>query len=663
MIKLLDNQYRKQKRMATLAAKEHEPALLEKVNTARARAIRLLEKDASITKRQLDTLKQRMVLETSPRVGYAKRLELKYARDLDRTYRELMIKRKKGIITDHERIRLARTMDKLMKRQGWESKNRLRIQKQLTAETQKQVKVEEKRKRSRFPGGGLLSPGRMGWFVQLRAFWGMYQVVQQTLTEMVELDEAVGRSMRTMRSETLSYGEVAERVHNTVLDVARKTGATYRNVGEALYQLSSAGLTAEEALSAVNSVIMLTQTTEAEVTDATKVIAGVFNNFGDALGNLTNDTEAFNLISATLSYVWERNQVDMNEMVQALNQAAQAADLAGVTFTELSVVIGNLGTMMIRSGRAGRSIRTAIIQMAAKGEELAATFGFEYDETAPLDFMHTMDQMAEKWKDMTQTALVAEKITSIFGRRGAPAILALLKNWEKVRKEIEETGDTLELLTNQHEKLLRLQERYKLVSSTVWKELMNIVIEFADPVAYLGEKMHELLLYFKDIRAFKEHEEGLLRLTHRYQDAGAMTNRLAEAQAELRMAVAALKKEEGDHITLRRRFARWFAQSRLNIMRDAAEGRDLSYGQQAIISNRIKLLKELIIELDNAARLTKLSEIIDKRRAGRELDAAKSMYTRKQALEALNRQLRLHGGLSGDLVFTERANRRNKKAV
>jgi hypothetical protein len=72
MIKLLDNQYRKQKRMATLAAKEHEPALLEKVNTARARAIRLLEKDASITKRQLDTLKQRMVLETSPRVGYAR---------------------------------------------------------------------------------------------------------------------------------------------------------------------------------------------------------------------------------------------------------------------------------------------------------------------------------------------------------------------------------------------------------------------------------------------------------------------------------------------------------------------------------------------------------------------------------------------------------------
>jgi hypothetical protein len=82
-IRLLTIEYKRQKKVADAAASAHVPSLQKAVNKERQRAIRLLEKDAQLTREQINTLKQRMTLETSPRVGYAKRLELKYARDLD----------------------------------------------------------------------------------------------------------------------------------------------------------------------------------------------------------------------------------------------------------------------------------------------------------------------------------------------------------------------------------------------------------------------------------------------------------------------------------------------------------------------------------------------------------------------------------------------------
>ncbi|MHA1942531.1 MAG: phage tail tape measure protein, partial [Candidatus Hodarchaeales archaeon] len=383
--------------------------------------------------------------------------------------------------------------------------------------------------------------------------------------------------------------------------------------------------------------------------DATKVISGVFNNFKDALGDVTSDTEAFAQISATLSYVWERNQVDMNEMVQALNQAAQAAKLANMPFKDLSIVIGNLGTMMIRSGRAGRSIRMAIIQMAAKGRLLADTFGYAFDPNRPLDFMQTMDKMHEEWIKMNKTALVSAKVFTIFGRRAAPAVLALLDSWGKVREEVEKAGDTLTLVTNQQLKLLRLQERYKQITETVWKEIMYNIAAYADIVAGVRDVLHNLLRATRRGRIAKEEAFSIDDARKQYKDAGAMLERLAFLRA---LHTVELEKEEEKLIVGTKAWER---------IQFIWAGIFESGGTQRIVKQHKELgnyaegLEKLIAKMERWYELEKAREVENKRRAdliASQKLIAQGIVTEEDALIALNREINEHRALRGEQVFT-----------
>ena len=675
-IRLLAQEWQQAKKLKTEVTDKQIAQVQTEVNKRRERAIDLLRKAELANKKRLDASKQEVTIVAQPKVTEAKRKEIAYWKEQLRIYDALLLKHKLKTISDRERIALQKQAVIMSKKEGWEDDKRLKLRQRLTREIEIQTRIQrlqqlqkkaelqhekwltqeekkqlelEKKKRGlsgRFPGGGLFSASRVTWFIQLRAFWEVYRVVGKIMSDLVELDEAVARSMRTMASDTENYGQVADRVHATILRTARDTGATYRDVGEALYQLSSAGLSAEESLAAVNSVMRLTRTTEAEVTDATKVIAGVFNNFKESLASASTDTARFNLISSTLSYVWERNQVDMNEMVQALNQAAQVSQLAGVDFTELAVIIGNLGTMMIRSGRAGRSIRTAIIQMAAKGQQLAKVFDFTFDPTQPLNFMRTMDKMHESWKRMSKSAVVAEKVFQIFGRRGAPAIIALLKNWEKVREEIAGAGNDLQLLINQQEKLLRLQERFRQVSETVWKEIMQLVVEYSNVVKALGITLHNYLRGLRLERAIAEAEKSAGELIEIYGDAGKLTEQAAYAFALLKISQEKQAEALAKGIPAWKKVLRYMAAMNL-------ETGKMDEVQITGNEKEIKALKEHAEQLWLSASLQKTLETYYADAQAVKEEATKVIYSEAESWIMLGRELKKHRALRGELVYTE----------
>jgi len=615
-----------------------EAATQEQINAARARAVQLLKNALVHNQKLLAQTKQIFVLEASPKVSAARRMQRSHIVGLAKEYGKLYAKRKLGIINEREAIRLAETMNLLLQQRARFSDRVLKEQQAINKEAKKAAALQ--RRGGMFPGGGLFSPMRLGWFLQLRAYWEVFRVLQKIATEMLDLDEATGRAMRTMVSHGKSYEETSEMVRKTIVETGALTGATYKDIGEALYQLSSAGLSAEESLAAVNSVMRLTRTTEADVTDATKVIAGVFNNFKSILDTVTSDTEAFAKISGVLSYVWERNQVDMNEMVQALNQSAQISQLAGLSFENLSVIIGNLGTMMIRSGRAGRSLRTAIIQMAARGQELSDAFDLSFDPGKPINFIRVMNKLHASFKDLNQTALVTEKITEIFGRRGAPAILALLRNWEKVREEMGGIGSALELATKQQEKMLRLQERYRQVTETTWKEILSYIAEYADVVDYIRGHILDILERFREKRARKITGESMAELLLRFNDSGAAMEELARISALLRISQGKLNKELRDGIgiwdqILTYKYGIWYW---------TTEARELK--------KTIKAYQDAYAHLYKFYSLTKTVETLQKDRE-READlSARPVYTEADAWDALTDTLAEHHAVRGELVYT-----------
>lgn len=446
--------------------------------------------------------------------------------------------RKAGKQIGRDRLRQLALVEEALERQIGDTRQLVKLRKQLRKETKKE--------RGAGLMGGFSLKGRVGWFAVLRIFWEIYRIVGKVAEAFIELDEATARAMRTMRSETgKSYKQLEVEVEQRIRNIGKATGAAYRDIGEALYQLSSAGLSAEKALAGVNTVVSFATITETSMTDAAKLVAGAMNNFGDSMADASSETEKMAGIAGSLIYVWERNQIDMNEMVQGLNQSVNTAQLAGLRFEELAVIIGNLGTMMIRSGRGGRSFRTAIVQIAAKGQELSDTFNFTWDPTQPLSFLDIMDNVHKEFKDMNKTALVTEKIFSIFGKRGAPAVLAMLKKWEKIREEISGIGSAMELAVNQQVKLIRLQERYKGVSKVTWNILIDAAAEYLNFMKLIGGMMNEFIKTSRRLRAANLADMGAQGLidSGMIKSAGEAFEELANANAMYMTEVEAIREK------------------------------------------------------------------------------------------------------------------------
>ncbi len=456
--------------------------------------------------------------------------------------KEMEIIRKSGRQDSQQKLKHLGLVNRALERQVGDQKELLQVRRALNRETKKER-----------TGGGVsgMLRGRMQWFLLLRVFWEMYRVIGAISEALKDLDEATSRAMRTMKSEVGdSFDVVREKVEGTITQVAVATGAAYKDIGEALYQLSSAGLSAEQAIAGVNTVVTFATVTETSMTDASKLLAGAMNNYGAALGSANSEAEKMAQIGGTLTYVWERNQIDMSEMVQGLNQSINSAQLAGLQFDQLAVIIGNLGTMMIRSGRGGRSLRSAIVQMASKGQEISAAFGTTFDPNKPLAFMSIMGQIHAQFSDMEKTVTVTDKIFKIFGKRGAPAVLAMLKNWEKIRKEIKGIGSPMEIAVNQNLKLLRLQERHRTVAKVAWAEAVKLVADYVNYMKVVRGLLANIIGMFDKMRAVQISAMSVDEIieTGAVQDAGDAFNKLAMAEAKYqkeRERISAERKKMG----------------------------------------------------------------------------------------------------------------------
>ena len=505
---------------------------------AQRKLVHLLKQAEGVNKRNLElskkhlSIKHEYVKRVQPAVISNSMKELKANSKLLEKAEYLARLARQGRATKQEQIKLYQQLNMLRKRGV-----------KLTAQNLQLLKQTGKVAKKAGQGASAMSGGIVGrikWFAQLRLLWGILEAFTNINEQMMQLDRASARAMRTMVRGVKDYDRVLKKVRKTIMEVGRITGATFEDIGEALYQLSSAGLTADEALSAVASTVKLATITEAGMTDTTKVVAGAYNNFKHSITGVANETEKFMKISGTLSYVWKRNQIDMNELVQGLNQSAQAGKLAGLKFSELAVILGNMGTRMIRSGRAGRMLRSAVINIAQKSDEVREAFGIAFDDKKPLNLMEVMDKMNQKWKESGRSAKTTAAIFSIFGKRGAPALISMLDSWEKIRGEVDGLGTAMELAIKQHETLLLTQQHYKQVTETMGKEMIAYFEKWIFWTKLWRGIMISALDYMRGSRVFDEAAKSMSELNKQFKTAGAVTERLVQITAQLN-----LKRAEG----------------------------------------------------------------------------------------------------------------------
>ena len=270
------------------------------------------------------------------------------------------------------------------------------------------------------------------WFIQLRLLWGAWRSLGTAIKGVIDFEVQLSRALRTAQSETKDLIEITKLYKKAMEDAGRLHGVDFKTSGEVLYQLASAGLSAEEALAGLNTTLSLIVGTEGDATSTTKAIAGLYNVFGETLDATATKMEKFETIGDTLAMIWQNHQVEIGELQEGYSRVGAVAKIAGLSFQDVGALLGVANDNMIKGGKAGRALVSVLSRIVRDTDEFADAFQISIDPHAPLDFMKILGDIHERFKGVANTTDALGDIFSRLGLRGAPVFATFLAQYEKI---------------------------------------------------------------------------------------------------------------------------------------------------------------------------------------------------------------------------------------
>lgn len=249
---------------------------------------------------------------------------------------------------------------------------------------------------------------------------------------------------------------------------------------EAVYELTSANISLHNALKFTDTTMKVAIAAEGNITETTKILAGMYNIYKDSIKGVSSEQEKFNQIANTILVTWSREQVELSELNNAMKYVAASGRALNIDYRVLVTTIGHLNTHMIRSATSGTGLRQMMAQTSKDAGGLKDAFGefsndlikfsksqeAAFDPNKPTDFIAIMELMRKKllanrkdFVDYGQDIIFTNKELSeaykIMSLRGANVGLTLLRTLPEFKRKIEET---LSLSKNFTDEFIKIQE-------------------------------------------------------------------------------------------------------------------------------------------------------------------------------------------------------------
>jgi TP901 family phage tail tape measure protein len=262
---------------------------------------------------------------------------------------------------------------------------------------------------------------------------------------------------RTIRSAAAVMAEsTGDMVGNfNALELAARqlavtTVFTATEIGEAFFFLGQAGLSLEESLIAVDSVLDIAQIGMIGLGQAADIVTDIMASMGIAAEEVAGVTD---ILTKTFT--------DANTSISALGTAFSkigplAANL-GIDITEVSAAIGVLSSAGIKGEEAGTAVRNIFLRLLNPSRDAQAVLdkvGLTASDVA--SGMFSLEQILVILKDALDDGTIAiNEISEIFQARATPAVLALANSLDDGTDgfaafvdKLEEAGGTAEDVTD-----------------------------------------------------------------------------------------------------------------------------------------------------------------------------------------------------------------------
>ncbi|KKL63528.1 hypothetical protein LCGC14_2174200, partial [marine sediment metagenome] len=318
---------------------------------------------------------------------------------------------------------------------------------------------------SRFTVGGFVAmiKSQAAWMAGFALIFGVMFNFKAALASQVIIMNETARVMRTMRSTILDVGETQVEVTKAIKDSLRGWGEETENVSQALYELGSAGLSAEESLSALAPILDLVVGGESEVSQTTRTVSGVYIALTNSVIDVNGELQQLNTTMGKTAKGFDQNSssgskfariadimtaavrdhlIEIDELNQGLKFMLAVGRQANLSFEEMTGILSVLGDNMIRAGTAGRSMRRILSAITKDSEKFSEAFGIAIDPDKPVDFIDVLRQLNEQMSAGVRTAADLGNVFRALGLRGAPAMVILAEKFNAVEAAITGLEDS-----------------------------------------------------------------------------------------------------------------------------------------------------------------------------------------------------------------------------
>jgi TP901 family phage tail tape measure protein len=276
---------------------------------------------------------------------------------------------------------------------------------------------------------------------------GAMQLVLSSIKDIIKVYKELDEGMRRVMAVATFTGETQAKVYADLELAARNYFATsaagMKDITEAMYQLGTAGLDTEQIMVGFEHVMNLAIATFGDVKPAGRLMAGIFNVFGEELKEVGDTAEQMQYVSDLLTTAWKNNQIELSELNTSLGHLASAGKISGLGLEELAASAAVMSDALLRGGKGGRLLAASFVKIADNRKKLQ-DIGVYFDPSKPLDFYDVMNQLHTIFVENGRDLEFLDKLVDIFGRRGVKAVGSHLELWEKFNEEISRTRENID---------------------------------------------------------------------------------------------------------------------------------------------------------------------------------------------------------------------------
>lgn len=334
--------------------------------------------------------------------------------------------------------------------------------------------------------------------------YALVGIMKRAIKTHMEFEQSVANVASVSGDSTKAIAELARKM-------GKDTVFSAKTATDAMYFLASSGMKVKEMNEVLAPTLNLAAAGQMGIAEATEVVIGTLNVFRKTG---ISATEMTNVMAQTV----KESSTDMSQMAEALKMSASAASIAGVSFKDLTAMIGSMADINIKGMRGGRQLRMVFARLSGGIGPVnkALEEYFEHSEEIT-DLLPTPIKMFEK---LAKVNISNKDAIKIFGVQNLGVFKMIKDNLPKVKeltKSYKSMGDVAKKMAEKQ--LDTLTGQMKMLNAA-YEEIIHSLMGSSGVSVGLKEVTKDLVEQTRALGEWTASAEGIYAVTAAVETLG-----------------------------------------------------------------------------------------------------------------------------------------------